>query len=217
MTPLSRSPALTETGTYPFVKLEEAKRRLAAQGVELIDFGKGDPREPTLHAISCCSLIACSSAQRGLVDRARAMNRESVGLAAKSNLPLLRAYAATFAASVSEIMRDVATTRSLAEEAVRIASDLGFSVVASTATIYRAWCDVQDGRIDEGVEALRSSFDAYVASGQRISTSSYSLPVVEGYLAAGDTRRASELLDRALAFVAETGERIVEPEIHRLK
>jgi len=41
------SPTLTATGTYPFVKLEQAKRRLAAQGVELIDFGKGDPREPT--------------------------------------------------------------------------------------------------------------------------------------------------------------------------
>jgi succinyldiaminopimelate transaminase len=41
------SPALAATGTYPFVKLEQVKRRLAAQGVELIDFGKGDPREPT--------------------------------------------------------------------------------------------------------------------------------------------------------------------------
>jgi acetylornithine aminotransferase len=41
------SPALAATGTYPFVKLDQAKRRLAAQGVELIDFGKGDPREPT--------------------------------------------------------------------------------------------------------------------------------------------------------------------------
>src|SRR5580765_4576177 len=41
------SPALAATGTYPFVQLEQAKRRLAAQGVELIDFGKGDPREPT--------------------------------------------------------------------------------------------------------------------------------------------------------------------------
>src|SRR6266550_6528949 len=47
MTRLSLSPALKATGTYPFVKLEEAKRRLAAEGVELIDFGKGDPREPT--------------------------------------------------------------------------------------------------------------------------------------------------------------------------
>ena len=41
------SPVLAATGTYPFVHLEEAKRRLAAEGVELIDFGKGDPREET--------------------------------------------------------------------------------------------------------------------------------------------------------------------------
>ena len=47
MAPVQLSPALTATGTYPFVKLEEAKRRLAAEGVALIDFGKGDPREPT--------------------------------------------------------------------------------------------------------------------------------------------------------------------------
>ena len=38
---------LGATGTYPFVRLEEAKRRLAAEGIELIDFGKGDPMEPT--------------------------------------------------------------------------------------------------------------------------------------------------------------------------
>jgi succinyldiaminopimelate transaminase len=41
------SPVLAATGTYPFVRLEEAKRRLTAAGVELIDFGKGDPREET--------------------------------------------------------------------------------------------------------------------------------------------------------------------------
>jgi acetylornithine aminotransferase len=41
------SPVLAATGTYPFVRLEQAKRRLAKKGVELIDFGKGDPREET--------------------------------------------------------------------------------------------------------------------------------------------------------------------------
>ena len=41
------SPVLAATGTYPFVRLEEAKRRLIAEGVALIDFGKGDPREAT--------------------------------------------------------------------------------------------------------------------------------------------------------------------------
>ena len=41
------NPTLTEMATYPFVRLEEARRRLVASGVEAIDFGKGDPNEPT--------------------------------------------------------------------------------------------------------------------------------------------------------------------------
>jgi succinyldiaminopimelate transaminase len=41
------NPTLAEMATYPFVRLEEARRRLLAEGVEVIDFGKGDPNEPT--------------------------------------------------------------------------------------------------------------------------------------------------------------------------
>jgi succinyldiaminopimelate transaminase len=41
------NPTLTHMATYPFVRLEEARRRLVAEGVEVIDFGKGDPNEPT--------------------------------------------------------------------------------------------------------------------------------------------------------------------------
>jgi succinyldiaminopimelate transaminase len=41
------SPTLTEMATYPFIRLEEARRRLEADGVPVIDFGKGDPNEPT--------------------------------------------------------------------------------------------------------------------------------------------------------------------------
>jgi succinyldiaminopimelate transaminase len=40
------SPVLAELGQYPFTRLDEAKRRLAADGVEFIDFGIGDPQEP---------------------------------------------------------------------------------------------------------------------------------------------------------------------------
>ena len=44
-TPLS--PVLSTLAAYPFVRLEEAKREAAARGIELVDFGVGDPREPT--------------------------------------------------------------------------------------------------------------------------------------------------------------------------
>ena len=58
------SPVLTATGPYPFVKLDEAKRRLAAEGVELIDFGKGDPREATDPLIRTALVESLTEASR---------------------------------------------------------------------------------------------------------------------------------------------------------
>jgi succinyldiaminopimelate transaminase len=39
------SPVLAAQQTYPFVRLDEAKRRAAERGVHVLDFGMGDPRE----------------------------------------------------------------------------------------------------------------------------------------------------------------------------
>jgi acetylornithine aminotransferase len=41
------NPVLAEMAVYPFTRLEDERRRLLAAGVEVIDFGKGDPNEPT--------------------------------------------------------------------------------------------------------------------------------------------------------------------------
>jgi len=41
------SPILAAQSAYPFVRIERAKREAAAAGVEIVDFGQGDPREPT--------------------------------------------------------------------------------------------------------------------------------------------------------------------------
>ena len=41
------SPVLSAQGTYPFVRIEQAKREAADAGIDIIDFGQGDPREPT--------------------------------------------------------------------------------------------------------------------------------------------------------------------------
>lgn len=41
------NPVLESLGTYPFVRLDEAKADAVARGIELIDFGIGEPREET--------------------------------------------------------------------------------------------------------------------------------------------------------------------------
>ena len=41
------NPALEKGGSYPLLRLDERRREVEARGVELYDFGTGDPREPT--------------------------------------------------------------------------------------------------------------------------------------------------------------------------
>ena len=45
--PVQLSPVLAELADYPFVRLDEWKADAAARGIDLIDFGVGDPREVT--------------------------------------------------------------------------------------------------------------------------------------------------------------------------
>src|SRR6266852_1021887 len=44
---ISIAPTLAGMAAYPFVGLEEKRRLLLAQGIDVVDFGKGDPNEPT--------------------------------------------------------------------------------------------------------------------------------------------------------------------------
>jgi acetylornithine aminotransferase len=41
------NPVLESLSTYPFVRLDEAKAAALARGIDLIDFGQGEPREET--------------------------------------------------------------------------------------------------------------------------------------------------------------------------
>ena len=53
------SPVLQNQGVYPFVRLHQAAARVAADGVEIIDFGAGDPRgeaEPFIQEALTCAL-----------------------------------------------------------------------------------------------------------------------------------------------------------------
>ena len=45
--PLLLNPVLAQQGTYPLLRLDERRKELEDRGVELFDFGTGDPREPT--------------------------------------------------------------------------------------------------------------------------------------------------------------------------
>jgi acetylornithine aminotransferase len=69
------SPLLAELGVYPFARLDEVKREVEAAGVRVVDFGVGDPSEPTAAFI-----------RQALVDGLR----ETMGYPRARGLPELR-------------------------------------------------------------------------------------------------------------------------------
>jgi len=76
------SPTLRAQATYPFVRLNDAAAARRAQGLEVIDFGMGDPREPTDPAI---------------LQALRDGVRERMGYPAAPGLPELREAIAAWA------------------------------------------------------------------------------------------------------------------------
>jgi predicted ATPase len=111
----------------------------------------------------------------------------------------------------------VTGARALAEETIHLATEYGFAVFRIAATIVRGWCDVEDGRVEDGFATLRDAFDKYAATGQRTSTTFFSVLLAGAHLARGDVAGATEVADVALTFAAETGERLYEHELYRLK
>ncbi len=85
------SPVLERQTVYPFVRLNEAARRVEARGVEVIDFGMGDPREATDPLI-----------RQALVDGLR----ERMGYPQAQGLPELREAIAAWAGRRFEIELD---------------------------------------------------------------------------------------------------------------
>ncbi len=85
------SPILERQTTYPFVRLKEAAQRVEERGVEVIDFGTGDPQEPTDPLIRD-ALVA------GL--------RERMGYPAAVGLPELREAIAAWAARRFDVELD---------------------------------------------------------------------------------------------------------------
>ncbi len=75
------SPILTGQATYPFVRLNQAAAARRAEGLEVIDFGMGDPREPT---------------DPRIIQALRDGVRERMGYPAAVGLPELREAVATW-------------------------------------------------------------------------------------------------------------------------
>jgi ATP/maltotriose-dependent transcriptional regulator MalT len=172
------------------------------------------PLSPTLAMSSRC-LLSWTHALLGQPTQARVLLRDAVDRATALGVPYLRAQATNMAGRGCALLGDVAATRTLAAESVRLASEFGFALFRIEGTILLGWCDAVDGHEGE-LATLREAFRSYGATRHRISASTYGTLLADALLAHGDAQGARAAVQEALALADETGERVSDPELHRL-
>jgi DNA-binding winged helix-turn-helix (wHTH) protein/tetratricopeptide (TPR) repeat protein len=104
-----------------------------------------------------------------------------------------------------------------AEECMTFSLAQGVPAFAALGRVAKGWTLVRQGQADEGIASLRVGLADYTATGSRVNLSWWLLLFVDACWHAGQVEEGLAALTEAVAFVEQTGERLCEAELWRLK
>ncbi|HEY5768965.1 MAG TPA: hypothetical protein VIS71_03875, partial [Terrimicrobium sp.] len=187
--------------------------------------GHYDLREHRMHAflygghdpcVCCLGFAAKSLWMLGYPEQALQRGREALELARELGHPASLAHAQLSVAILHQFRRDVSETLELAEALQGLAADQGLLFYLAGGSVLRGWALVERGRSSEGMAQIRQGFD--MGGATRAHWRAYSLALLaETCGKVGNMTEGLTFLAEALTVVEETGIRIYEPEMHRLK
>jgi class 3 adenylate cyclase/predicted ATPase len=89
--------------------------------------------------------------------------------------------------------------------------DLGYWRTVSS--LLTGWLQGRAGELVSGISLLEESLDAYLASGSRLGLPQFHILLADLRVAAGDQRRALDVLRAGEEYIEESGERFTESEL----
>jgi class 3 adenylate cyclase/predicted ATPase len=115
------------------------------------------------------------------------------------------------------IAGDTGDLDDLVEDLVAVATEQAFPQWRAFGTIYRGWVKAKNGDVVEGISLLRSGAAAYRANGNELLMPHHTALLARACDIAGQIDEALTALDDALQIAGRTGERWLDPELHRHK
>jgi predicted ATPase len=163
--------------------------------------------------IVSCAFTSWCFWNLGYPDRAIERNRSAIELAREVEHPLGLAHALVWMAFTHQLRREREQTRERAEEAMALATQLGFPLYFGIATALRGWALAGA----KGVEEIQRGLVQLAATGT-VAGAPYFLSLLgEAQWKVGRWEDALGALDAALASGKEQPQPIYEAELHRLK
>src|SRR5271163_1010003 len=150
----------------------------------------------------------------GFPDRARTVADEAISTARALKNPLATMLSLT--EGWNRFLRDAVSTREQAEAAIAIGSEHGIRPLQLGAIAQRGWSLVYEGRAEEGLDHIRRGLGGRQRFGLSLNPSVLAM-LVEAHLKMNQAVAGLEVLEQAFSRVEATGDRMYEPELHRLK
>jgi len=153
----------------------------------------------------------------GAPEQALAQMHEAHTLAQELSHPYSLAYALLQMTRLYQWRRDVPAILTWTETLMALSIEHGFEQFLSHGRLWHGWALVAQGQGDEGLDQMRQSLTAYLATGAAILRPYFLALLAEGYGQVGAADEGLRVLAEALAEVQQTGERVWEAELHRLR
>jgi predicted ATPase len=153
----------------------------------------------------------------GYPDQALKRSQEGLTLAQELSHPFSLARALFFKAWLHQVRREGRAAQELAEAALILATEHGFTFRVALGTIMRGWALAEQGQTEEGIMQMREGLAAYRATGAELARSHFLALLAEMHGKVGQAEEGLILLAEALDVVHRTGEHWWEVELYRLK
>jgi tetratricopeptide (TPR) repeat protein len=201
-------------------ELDEARRHLEA-AVDLHTPGK----ESGLGAITgtdtsvvCLCWLSWVYAMEGEPDEARAAAAEAVAIADRLDHPFNQVFALTFGrCGLHALQGDWQAVLDAMDELMPLVQQDDLAPMMPWALVFQGWAQTLSGEAGQGIDRIRSGMDAWREAGAVSGLTCMGYYLAQACRQANRTGEANAAADETLALVEETGERLFEPHLSRLK
>jgi predicted ATPase len=152
----------------------------------------------------------------GYPDQALQMTRDTLQMAQEVSHPFTLACAMTFSATFHQFRRETASAKALAESALRLTTEQGFSFWMAFAKIVLGEL-VEPEDIAVGIAQAREGIAAVRATGAELFLPLFLTQLAEAYGKVGQADAGLAALDEALSIVERGGEHMWDADLYRVK
>jgi predicted ATPase len=165
------------------------------------------------HLVNSARVLWCL----GYPAQAWGRSQEGVRRARALAEPTSLTFALLQGAHVQFCRRDPAAVQAMAEEALGLTQAQEFAFWGAWSRVFQGWSGVMQGRPAAGIAEMRQGVAALEAMGARIDRPVFLAMLAEGYGVAAEPAAGLEVVAEALALVQDSGERLWEAELYRLR